>query len=82
MLRCPTAIGIAELKFIILFQVIMMSHNNKDGTLPSHLRYYAFWAKIWGLWSVAGKASLFSEWSDDSVLVVKLLDVKWPRAND
>lgn len=35
MLRCPTATGIAELKFIFFSQVIMMSHNNKGGMLPS-----------------------------------------------
>lgn len=68
MLRCPTAIGIAELKFIILFQVIMMSHNNKEGALASCLRCYASWVRISGLWSVAVEVSLVSEGSTDSWL--------------
>lgn len=84
MLRCPTAIGIAELKFIILFQVIMMSHNNKEGMLPSCLSHYASWARILDLWSVAGEAFIFSEWSNESlsVLVFKQLDLTWSRDSD
>lgn len=56
MLRCPTAIGITELKFIILFQVIMMSHNNKEGTLP-HVRDIMHPELV----AVVGKAAIFSE---------------------
>lgn len=79
MLRCPTAIGITELKFIILFQVIMMSHNNKEGTLP-HVRDIMHPELV----AVVGKAAIFSEWSNESfsILVAKQLDRKWPRDND
>lgn len=55
MLRCPTAIDIAELKFIILSQVIMMSRNNKGGTLASCQSRYASWTRILSLQSLVGE---------------------------